>query len=66
MRHYKERPRTVVLPVRLSQDEYANLAALAALDQRTRCGMMRRLIAQAARRSVPPVPTNMRGDPDAA
>jgi hypothetical protein len=32
--------------------EYADLAALALLDQRTRCAMIRRLISQAARQSA--------------
>ena len=49
MHRPKDRPRPVVLPVRLSQAEYAELAALAALDQRTRCAMIRRLINQAAK-----------------
>ena len=52
MRNSKDHARRVVLPVRLSQTEYADLAALAELDQRTRCGMIRRLIVAAARRVV--------------
>ncbi|TKB68556.1 MAG: hypothetical protein E8D52_05985 [Nitrospira sp.] len=44
-----DRPLPVVLPVRLSKDQYKELAALAALDQRTRCSMVRKLITEAAR-----------------
>jgi hypothetical protein len=40
----------VVLPVRLSESQYHELAALAAHDQRTRCAMIRKLITDAAKR----------------
>jgi hypothetical protein len=66
MQKHKDRPRPIVLPVRLSLGEYAELAALAALDQRTRCAMVRKLIAEMARRSVLSLPTKARGGHDAA
>jgi len=43
-------PLPIVLPVRLSKDQYQELVALAALDQRTRCALIRKLITDAARR----------------
>ena len=52
MQKYKDRPLPIILPVRLSAVQYEELAALAALDQRNRCSMIRKLIAEAARRSV--------------
>jgi hypothetical protein len=52
MQKQKDRPLPIVLPVRLSAVQYEELAALAALDQRNRCSMSRKLIAEAARRSV--------------
>ena len=60
MRNAKDQTRRVVLPVRLSRAEYADLATLAELEQRTRCGMIRRLIVAAARR----VSREMRARPE--
>ena len=50
MQKHKDRRRPVVLPIRLSKVEYAQLADLANCDQRTRCSMIRKLIASAAAR----------------
>jgi hypothetical protein len=52
MQKLKESPLNIVLPVRMTAGQYEELAALAALDQRNRCSMIRKLIADAARRSV--------------
>ncbi|MGH2359621.1 MAG: hypothetical protein ACRDGM_03650 [bacterium] len=45
-------PRTIILPVRLSRDEYAVLAQLARAEDRPRCSMIRRLIVEAALRGT--------------
>ena len=44
---YRDSKRTIILPVRLSHDEYRVLAQLARRDDRSRCAMLRRLVAEA-------------------
>ena len=52
MQKIKEPPKTLVLPIRFTPAQYQQLSALATLDQRTRCGMIRQLITSAARRAA--------------
>lgn len=44
--------RPIILPVRLSRDEYQALAELARHDDRSRCAMIRRLVSEARRRLI--------------
>jgi hypothetical protein len=52
MEQRKPRPRPIIVPVRFSEKEYDALHALALLDSRSRCSMIRKLIIEAARRST--------------
>jgi predicted transcriptional regulator len=44
-----QKSKAIIYPVRLTSTLYKQLEALAARDERTRCGMIRKLIADAAR-----------------
>jgi len=48
----RDRPKPVILPVRMSVALYQALAVMAVRDERNRCSMIRKLIADAARRGT--------------
>jgi hypothetical protein len=65
-KHTKPSSRPITLPVRLSHAEYDDLLRIATLEQRDRCGMLRRLIHLAARKARLSVPTGTRNGHHAA
>lgn len=50
MRSNTKQRRPIILPVRLSRDEYKALAELARINDRSRCSMLRRLVAEERQR----------------